>query len=69
MGKKKRQIKFVFNDETHSMEMKGVSGKEIMLAYQDLTILIESKTGVSTETALAMAYAEQKRDKDAKDES
>lgn len=68
MGKKKRQIKFVFNDETHSMVMKGVSGKEILLAYQDLVILIKNKTGVSAETAMMMAYAEQEGDKDARDE-
>ena len=62
--KKQKNPKLIFEfnrkEGTHSFEAKGISGMEMLLAYQTLKDKIEKTSDMSVELVMMMALAHQK---------
>ena len=55
-------IKFNRKKEMHTLESKGLTGKELLLSYQSLKRYIEEKIGMSVDLALKLAIVNQKEE-------
>jgi len=52
-------IEFDREKGTHSLEIDGLNGKELLLAIQSLTKVVEEKIGMPIEMAMIMAKMEE----------